>query len=234
VTVLRQAFTLIELLVAIAIMAVLISLLLPALTGARESGRGALCLSNLRQNLIAFRLYADESRGKSPAIGQPYTTLPNWALVIQTYAGAAGADTDLYSTRSALICPTVAAFYGTGMQRTYAMNATGHAGRSASGSASADPDNYDDAAHPAFVKMDSVQNPSSTPALMDSAVPPPTTSNPPPPTRTASVLDFRDDTQIATRLGRFHTRRGFFQVAMFDGSARPLAEVRPDWARPLP
>ena len=56
----RRAFTLIELLVVVAIVAVLAALLLPVLTQARESGRNAACISNLRQMGLAFALYADD------------------------------------------------------------------------------------------------------------------------------------------------------------------------------
>jgi len=59
----HQAFTLIELLVVIAVIAVLAALLLPALGNAKERGRRAACLSNLRQVALAARLYMDDYDG---------------------------------------------------------------------------------------------------------------------------------------------------------------------------
>ena len=57
----RKAFTLIELLVVIAIIAILMAILMPALQRAREQGKRAACLSNLKQLTLAWILYADEN-----------------------------------------------------------------------------------------------------------------------------------------------------------------------------
>ncbi len=227
-----RAFTLIELLITIAIVGVLLSLLLPAMSSVRESGRAAICLSNLRQSVTICRSYADDYKGKSPALGQPYGQVPNWALVVQVGSGRDGTSAgDLYFKPSVLVCPTADSVYSNDMTRTYAINVTGHAGLALAG-VSPDPDNFDDELDPAFVDLEKIERPAETPLIFDSARIPDT-----PLARTASVLDFRQESHVIERLGRFHAKTGArrgFNVGFCDGSARIQWEVLSAWANPLP
>ena len=62
------AFTLIELLVVVSIVALLVSILLPALTKAREQARRTICATGQRQLLTGMHMYAHENNGTLPVV----------------------------------------------------------------------------------------------------------------------------------------------------------------------
>ena len=66
----KNAYTIIELLVTITIIAVLVSIIVPALTSARESARATLCKMNQRQWYQALTVYASLNNDEIPRRGQ--------------------------------------------------------------------------------------------------------------------------------------------------------------------
>jgi prepilin-type processing-associated H-X9-DG protein/prepilin-type N-terminal cleavage/methylation domain-containing protein len=125
------AFTLVELLVVIGIIAVLIGVLLPALSKARESSNAVKCASNARQLALAIRNFAEEHRGYMPAVSDHKTVIkvdpsrqiwvyrkdpsdPNdpkvfdWASSLLPYLGVRGVDwfNDAGDKSKVFICPS--------------------------------------------------------------------------------------------------------------------------------
>ena len=110
----RNVFTLIELLVVIAIIAVLASLLLPALRNARDAARRVVCTSNLKQLGTSFHLYANDYGGSLPGRYRPSLSGPpniSWDDFLRPYFGSipgdvidAGVRNETYPGDELLLC----------------------------------------------------------------------------------------------------------------------------------
>ena len=95
----RRAFTLIELLVVIAIIAILASMLLPALAKSKEKGQQTICRSNIRQIGLAFLLYIGDFNDTFPGPASKGSYDPQqedwiWWNSYDTRLGRAGTSRD--------------------------------------------------------------------------------------------------------------------------------------------
>ena len=109
----RNGFTLIELLVVVAVIALLMGVLMPALRRARDAGRRTVCLSNVRSLTQAWSMYADEYDNKivnanAVRIQQTGPGSYAWASDRQTWVGVWAGPYDLEALKAAI---TIGLFY---------------------------------------------------------------------------------------------------------------------------
>lgn len=116
----HDGFTLIELLVVIAIIAILAAILFPVFASARERGRVAKCISNLKNLSAAIRFYTDDNNGRMPSafpnLGDPKAPgkqsvngMPDWCGCVQCGGMVIPEKGSLWRytrTRGVYICPS--------------------------------------------------------------------------------------------------------------------------------
>ena len=105
----KKGFTLIELLVVVSIIALLVSILLPALSRAREAAKRTVCSSNLHQFGLTIHYYAMDYNDFAPT-GYPCQGGSTWLGALMPYLHKTFTGMD-HSKKSIYLCPSNPALY---------------------------------------------------------------------------------------------------------------------------
>lgn len=104
----RRTFTLVEILVVIAIIAILMSLLFPALGKARDTAKDAACLGNEKQMSAAIAQYTDDWSGWIPVSSFSGGLYTCWKYALAPYLGIEDATiNDARLNQKVFLCPSI-------------------------------------------------------------------------------------------------------------------------------
>jgi len=119
----HEAFTLIELLVVVGIIAILISLLFPALAGVRERARMMQCWNGMRQIGVWSYAFADDNNGRFPGGGSIAQGSQSWADVLNyRYANPKIQRIGQTPEKNRIYCPEMRPWGSGRWPRAYQMN----------------------------------------------------------------------------------------------------------------
>jgi prepilin-type N-terminal cleavage/methylation domain-containing protein/prepilin-type processing-associated H-X9-DG protein len=105
----KMGFTLIELLVVISIIAVLMAIMMPALSRVREQAKQVTCMSNMKSLAQATMVYSNDYEGRYPLAGSrddagglwgAYPYSPYWDARLLPYLGASGVDIEVDANKT--------------------------------------------------------------------------------------------------------------------------------------